>query len=61
MNWSAPHYTRVDIQAMSGMALIVTGMLSYSLVGVGYEYLVNGMPLERPLSQAQVRFQAACL
>ena len=44
----------VDPRTVSGIVFIVSGMLSYSFVGVGYEFLVHNMPSERRLSQAQV-------
>ena len=44
----------VDTRTLSGVVFIVMGMLSYSFVGVGYEFLVHGMPTERKLTQAQV-------
>ena len=44
----------IDLRTVSGVVFIVSGMLSYSFVGVGYEFLVHNMPSERRLSQAQV-------
>ena len=55
IDWAAPHATHVDGRTMLGTVLVISSMLTYSLVGVGYEHLVNGMPLENPLTQAQVR------
>ena len=55
IDWSAPPSSRLaDARTALGVLLIVLGMLCYSLLGVGYEWLVNGMPSEPVLTQAQV-------
>ncbi|GAX79156.1 hypothetical protein CEUSTIGMA_g6596.t1 [Chlamydomonas eustigma] len=46
-------YLRWDLRTASGMVLIILGALSYSLLGVGYDWLVH-IPSVSPLSQVQI-------